>query len=523
MAVRRQRAGIGGAAATSLPALAFLVLHLAATPAAAAACFPAPLVGARVHTTDAAFASWTIDPSRNRGLFNVDFRDARLVYLASQIGGGVIRFGGGGADTTIFATEAGGAACPAPLRPGFECLNTTTLDALLDLSAAARAPLVVGLALCPAPRGPSSWNATVAAAEIAHIRARAALPILGYELGNECIAHGVSPGEQAAAFGELARVLDDAAFPAGARPRLYGPDADGAGSSGPPKALCAFLAAFVAATNALEGGLAAVTHHEYIQLTADTVLNATVLDWTRTNAAAVVAAVRSANATVPIWAGETALHTGNSAGDSLVANCSGNGLCGRFGSVIWYADAMGAKAAAGYALFARQDLVGASYALINTSLPDGSLVGGFTPSPDYYLLHVWQRVVGAGVLALALAPPTPPSVRGYAFCARGGAAPAVALILINLANETACVGAPAFAPAGAALTRFSFTAGDAAAGVGAWTARLNGVELRLRADGSLPALEGAAEPIAGGIALPPVSVSLLVVPAAGGVAGACAG
>ena len=510
----------------ALLALALLAAAALAN-ASAAPCFPAPLVAAasRLHTTDAAYASFTIDPSRNRGLFNVDFRDPRLVYLASELGGGVIRFGGGGADTTIFATEAGGAACAAPLlRPGFECLNTTTLDALLDLSAAARAPLVVGLALCPAPRGPSSWNATVAAAEIAHIRARAALPILGYELGNECNAHGVAPADQAAAFGELARVLDAAAFPAGARPRLYGPDADGAGSYGEPKALCAYLAAFVAAANALGGGgLAAVTHHEYIQLTAATVLNASMLDWSRANAAAVVAAVRSANATVPIWAGETALHTGNSAGDSLVANCSSNGLCGRFGSVIWYADAMGAKAAAGYALFARQDLVGASYALINTSLPNGALVGGFTPSPDYYLLHVWQRVVGEGVLALALAPPTPPSVRGYAFCARGAAAPAVALVLINLANETACVGAPAFARAGAALTRYSFTAGDAAAGVGAWTARLNGVELRLRANGALPALEGAVEPLAGGIALPGESVSLLVVPAAAGAAGACAG
>jgi hypothetical protein len=258
---------------------------------------------------------------------------------------------------------------------------------------------------------------------------------------------------------------------------------------------------------------------EYIQVTAATVLNATELDSTRVNAAAIVAAVRSVNATVPIWAGETSLHTGASDGDSLVANCSSNGLCGRFGSCIWYADAMGIKAAAGYELFARQDLVGASYALVNTSTPDGQLVGAFTPSPDYYLLHVWQRVVGEGVLAVALAPPTPPSVRAYAFCTRGAAA-SVTLVLINLANATACVGAPAFAPAGASLTRFSFTAGDAAAGVGAWTARLNGVELRLRADGTLPALDGAVEPIGDGVELPPVSVSLLVVPA--GDAGACA-
>jgi len=500
-------------------AVAFAAAAAALSARAAAPCLPAPRVAtsSRLFTTDAAFASWTIDPSRNRAFFNVDFRDARLVYLASQVGGGVIRFGGGGADTTLFATAAGGASCGA-LPAGFECLNATTLDALLDLSAAARARLVVGLALCPAPHGPSSWSAARAAAEVAHVRDHAKVPILGYELGNECNAHNVTALEQAAAFGALSRVLDAAAFPAGARPGLYGPDADGAGGPGARglAPLCAYLAAFVAAANPL--GLAAVTHHEYIQATAATVLNATYLDATRANAAAVVAAVRGANATVPIWAGETAVHTGQSAGDSLVANCSSNGLCGRFGSMIWYADAMGAKAAAGYALFARQDLVGASYALVNTSAPGGAPVGAFTPSPDYYLLYVWQRVVGAGVLAVELAPPTPRSVRAYAFCARN--ASAVTLVLINLASEAACVGAPAFARAGDSFTRFSFTAGDAA-GVGSWTARLNGAELRLRADGRLPPLGGAREALADGIELPPVSVSLVVVPAESGAVGAC--
>ena len=71
----------------------------------------------------------------------------------------------------------------------------------------------------------------------------------------------MQPTDQATAFGELARVLDAAGFPAGTRPGLIGPDADGAGSSGTPKALCAYHATFVAAANELEGGLLAVTHH----------------------------------------------------------------------------------------------------------------------------------------------------------------------------------------------------------------------------------------------------------------------
>ena len=261
--------------------------------AAAAACLPPPTVdtAARLWTTSPAFASWTIDPSRNRALFNVDFADPRALYLAAQIGGGLLRFGGGGADTMAFATGGGGATCPGN-RAGFECLNTTTLDALLALSSAARAPLVIGLALCPDGDPPPSvpWNGSNALELIRYVRKHAPLTIAGY------------------------------------------------------------------------------------------------------------------------------VHTGNSAGDSLVANCSSNGVCGRFGSTLWYADAMGAKARAKYAGFMRQDLVGASYALINTSMPGGALVGGFTPSPDYYFLWAWQRTVGEGVLALALAPPTPQTLRAYAFC-----------------------------------------------------------------------------------------------------------
>jgi len=160
--------------------------------AAAAACLPPPTVNtaARLWTTSPAFASWTIDPSRNRALFNVDFADPRAVYLAAQIGGGLLRFGGGGADTMAFATGGGGATCPGN-RAGFECLNTTTLDALLALSSAARAPLVIGLALCPDGDPPPSvpWNGSNALELIRYARKHAPLTITGYELGNECNAH----------------------------------------------------------------------------------------------------------------------------------------------------------------------------------------------------------------------------------------------------------------------------------------------------------------------------------------------
>ena len=492
----------------------------------AATCLPPPTLGAaRVFTTADPYAVFTIDSSRNRLFFNANFSDARLAYLTSEIGGGPVRVGGSGGDLLSFATLDGNTAC-GPLPARYECLNASTLDAVLALTARARAPVVFGLNILPdggavAGGAPPPWDPTNARALLAYARDHAAVPLAGLELGNERNSYGFTPDEQAAAFRVLAGVVADV-FPADARPALVGPDADGA--RGPAfyntttAQLCAYVEAFVRGTNGLLG---AVTYHEYLELTNVTVLQPAFLDASGVNAAAVVAAVRRANATVPVWAGELAAHTGDSPPNSLVAACNDNGLCGRFGSALWYADSLASKARAGNAAFFRQDLIGASYALVNTSTPGGGLFGDFTPSPDYYLLWVWQRTVGAGVLALALPASAPATLRAYAFCARG-AAPALALVFVNVGNESACVAAPAAARAGADLTRYAFTAGDAA-GVGSWAVRLNGGVLALAADGSLPRMDGETAPAADGIDVPPLSVLIAVVPAADPFAAACPG
>ena len=63
------------------------------------------------------------------------------------------------------------------------------------------------------------------------------------------------------------------------------------------------------------GILAAATYHEYLELTNVTVLDPATLDASGANAAAVVAAVRAVNATLPVWAGELAALT--AAGEGL--------------------------------------------------------------------------------------------------------------------------------------------------------------------------------------------------------------
>ena len=487
-------------------------------------------LSAPVFTTAENFASWTIDPSRNRAFFDLNFSDPRLLYLASEIGhGSLLRFGGGGGDELAYGVPS---QCDAP-RPasGLECLNRSTLDALLGVATAASARLVFGLNILPSGASGSSppppWDPAAARGLLTYIR-DSGFPLAGVELGNERNAHGYTPAQQAAAFRVLAGLLAELWPAPAARPALWGPDADGAGPATDPPArlaaLAAYLQGFVGNLSGSGVPLAAVTFHEYIQATSASVLNASALDASARNAAALVAAVRRADARVSVWAGEAGPHTGDSQGNSTTTGtCSGNRLCGRFASVLWYADAMAASARAGVAGFARQDLVGASYALLNTSAPGqpGSAVGGFAPSPDYYLAWLWQRLVGARVLAAAALPPQHSATRAYAFCAR--AAPgAVVLVFINLAASGACVAAPAFVPAGANLTLYALTPGEAAAGVESYAARLNGRLLALGADGRLPDLGGASAPAGGGIALPATSVTLAVAPA-GGAALACAG
>ena len=494
-------------------ALTSSTFFLVASRSSTAPCLPAPVLGAqRVFTTNENYAVFTIDTSRNRLFFNANFSDARLAYLTAQIGGGPVRVGGAGSDILSFATLANNTACGA-LPASYECLNSTTLDAVLGLSANTNTPILLGLNLLPnGVRPPTPWDPTNARALLSFVRDHAALPLAGIELGNEQNSYGYLPSQQAAAFQLLADVVAEV-FPASMRPPLVGPDADGA--HGPAfyntstAKLCAYLEAFVLGTN---GILSAVTYHEYPELTNVTVLEPDFLDAARINAAAVVAAVRRSNATVPVWAGEISVHTGDSPPNSLVAACNNNGLCGRFGSALWYADALAGKALVGTAAFFRQDLIGGTYALINTSTPDGGLFGDFTPSPDYYLLWVWQRTVGAGVLSVTLPAAAPATLRAYGFCARS-AEPAIALIFVNVGNVSACVDVPIAARAGAPLTRYAFTAGDAG-GVGSWAVRLNGALLQLAEDGGLPQLNGTVVPAAGGIDLPPLSVVIVTVPAA---------
>jgi hypothetical protein len=452
------------------------------------------------------FASWNIDPSRDRLFFDVDFTSPLLLKLVAGIGGpsGNIRFGGTGADHLWYEVP-GAAPCKPTIPEVYECLNATLLSNLYGVGAAANMSIVFGLNInndgsVPwAPKG--SWDPSNARALLAAAK-KTGHTLFGLEAGNEQ-NDNMTPQQQAGVFATLSKVLDDVYGSGPDRPRLVGPDTHSFRTGTGNAATLKYLATFAQAT---EGILGALTHHEYLEITSENVLNASFLDGTAAIAASVMSAIRAVSS-VAVWAGEIGPHNG---GTFPSPNCEGNHVCGRFGSLVWYADSMSIKALAGYEAFNRQDVVGADYALINATAG-----GGFVPSPDYWGLALWKRVVSPRTGVLRVAAPGG-GVRAYAFCGGGRAA----LVLINLASAPACVAPPAQASTTAPVYLYALTPG--AEGVVSPNALLNGKLLVAGADGSLPPPTGLSVAAGATITLPPTSVSFVDVALQAGLAPECA-
>ena len=164
---------------------------------------------------------------------------------------------------------------------------------------------------------------------------------------------------------------------------------------------------------------------------------------------------------------------------------------------------MSQKAKAGYAAYCRQDFIGADYGLVNYTT--------FEPSPDYWLLLLWKRLVGQKVLSVDQ--PLEATTRAYAFCSTPSAPTSLGsavLVLINLAEEEVCYSSPEGTTPGSNLIVYTLTPG--AGGVESSSILFNGVPLALDSSGKVPAIIGKAVPSSDGITLPPLSVVFVLLP-----------
>ena len=464
-----------------------------------------------IFTVAPFYASWNIDSSRNRAFFDTAWNSPELIYLANAIGGARIRFGGTGNDYLNYAVN--GYNCPAPSN-STECLNITTATNLFNFVQATNNNIIFGLNIHPADSGrspPSApWNASNAAA-LLQWALENGTPPWGVELGNEQ-NNNMSAEDQAAAFGVLSQVLDKIFKNApNQRPLLVGPDTHGFHASNDTSfniPILRFINNFIGNMSNMGLQLDAVTHHEYIEIDQYNVVDPDYLDNTILIGQQVISSVRSVSSTMSVWAGEIGPHNGQGT-TSDNSNCANNHVCGRFGSTLWYADALGSKATAGYNAFMRQDLIGAYYALINTTL-----IGEYFPTPDYYFLKIWRQTVAnkTAVLAVTLPDNTPRTTRAYAFCGTGN----IIFILLNLDNTTSsCLNAPSTGIVqGSMMDVYTLTPAGSD-GVTAVSTLLNGELLALNSEGKLPILNPQTIPV-GEIQLPPLSVTMVTMNLQGG-------
>jgi len=450
--------------------------------------------GSPLSRTLGNFVCWNLDASRNRQFFDRNLsqasalgkqlaRQARALGEAQEAGYSLLRFGGSGNDYLTY--EFNGTTCP-PQEATKECLNITWWSNLLDFTEAASARMIFGVSLntgedLQADGGSVvPWDPTNARALLSWTVAQGRDHLLeGFELGNE--QNNAYTGDEIAAQFKTLYDLTVELWPdASKRPKLYGPDPHSFKQNGPTKSTLDWIAAFMDGMRNRGVPLYAVTHHEYVEVDKTTFLSPQKLDVGEAIAVAVNRTVATNDANVKVIAGEVGPHNGGS------PVCDHTSMrWANFGDSLWYADSLGLKARHGYAAHCRQDYIGADYGMLDCSTGE--------PLPDYWTGLLFARQMGRIVLDTSVTTEDATAVRAYAHCAPG-TSPGVAVLLLNLAQEAANVrlrfiGAEA-AAGGYNGTRIDYRLAPAGGGILGTGITLNGRNLTLNADGSLPALSG---------------------------------
>ena len=510
--------------------MVLLVAATLAVPVASATVSVAVNTSAVAAVSSDHFTCWNIDASANRGFERRDLDPARpygrqLAVQAAAIGRGqkfqLLRFGGGGNDMLSYCFN-GGARTAAN-----HCLNESAWRSLLDFTRAAKAKIIVGLAV-PKWTG-CAWNQVTDKSNCTLWNSTNARQLLtwtiankydglihAFELGNE--VDGLYTGEGQARNLQVLQKLTEELWPeAAARPLLLGPDAAHQNSTRKhtPEPRDAYVRDFFAACAKLKVPIVGATLHKYTEVTTERDTSATILDETKQRLSSYAAMMehgwKSAGSAVPPprpWGGEVGPHNGGS------VPCDHSSMrWATFADSLWYVDTLAAAAALGYEAICRQDLIGIDYGLLDCSTGK--------PLPDYWSSMLFSSLTSERVLSATAAAGAPATLRVYAQCSNKlvAEAGAVTLVLLNLAAEAQSVQLPA---AGAKLWQLtpSPKAGlGAGTGLSGTVAVLNGEVLEIGADGSVPDLLVKSK-AAGGetVALPPTSITFAVLPAG---AGAC--
>ena len=323
------------------------------------------------------FLSYTMDVSADRGFFDRNLRNPKLVEFAAMLAPAYVRFGGSGADRLSYFTDD---ACPGePHRKCYDesqiegagpkseprCLNYSLWTDVRNFATKVNAKLVFGV------------NGYGKVEDIKKFLNAVSIDVV--EIGNEMYTEeGPTPDLCTTMQGNLSRAVQ-AAFPS---LPLAGPD------SGPPIHLD-----YLRQLN----DLFAYTVHDY-PLDDDVLLRD--IPYFPPKAFVDVDEVKrwrqdldnAGFSKTQLWIGE---------GGGMTSGGQA-GITDSFASAQWFLDSLGAYALGGVDIFCRQDLIGANYGLLRDACPYGGLEDDDfcdptfdpVPNPDFWAALLWKSIMG---------------------------------------------------------------------------------------------------------------------------------
>jgi len=384
-------------------------------------------------------SKWSVSSTGGCGALDSDLDHPDLVYLAGQLAGSLLRLGGSPVDMLLYETPQTPLACtdvevnktrPSPTggyycpiwdhvdytkSTGAHCLKAERWASINAFALKTGLRIAFGMNACwlrPNASGELDWTYIDAMLnQTAMLAVKNLSAVWAWEFGNELYSSGVKADRYGLDVKELMRRSDAAwgaaesaaGLPTGhlSRPAFVGPD-NGLGYMS-----SSYVSELLAAA---EGRVHAITFHDYgnpcsgsMPVGTGLALNVSCVDQRSALAVSSYAAQAAAGG-AELWLGEGAFH----------ASSGVRGLTDTFRSSLWYAQKLGSLLSTGVSMFARQTLLGGDYELVNRTTA--------APTPDYYVLLLWHRLVGDAPLALDAGDAliAAPGLRLFAFKAAPG-------------------------------------------------------------------------------------------------------
>jgi hypothetical protein len=427
----------------------------------------------------------------------INLSNARLRTLAAALGPTYVRVSGTWANTSYFYDSGG----PAPKSPpkGFAgVLTREQWKGVVDFSHAANARIITSFATSAGTRDAAGvWTPDQARQFLAYTKSIGG-DIAGAEFMNEPTAAamgGAPKGYDAAAYARDIAVFRPFLKQTAPGILFLGPGSvgEGASLSLPPSSGFILTEDLLKATGPV---FDVFSYHLYAAVSqrcagfggpSQTTAAAALSDeWLsrQDKINAFYAGLRDRfEPGKPLWITETA-----------DAACGGNPWASTFLDTFRYLDSHARLAQKGVRVIAHNTLDASDYGLLDEQT--------YAPRPNYWAALLWRKLMGTTVLGPGAS--ETPTLHVYAHCLRdvpGG----VALLAINTdrnASQTLTVAAHS--------ERYTLTAQKLEDS----RVELNGKELKLSGDDSLPPLAGVPTG-SGQTSLPPASITFLAVPAAG--------